>query len=290
MPAALRVLILATLSLALVACGDDDGSGSSAAVLEPSGFFESDGLEIHYESWGAGRPLILVHGWGADTKRNWVDTGWVDALATERLVISLDVRGHGQSDKPYEAERYSYATMSRDVLALIDHFGIEQPDFLGYSMGAFMGAHILGHHGQRFGAMILGGIGDESEESAAMRFAIAAALRATDPSTITDPLAHAYRAYAAAEPNNDLEALAIAVLRMWPEGYPRALGGDGLARADNPVLIVNGGDDHPYVDSDHLFAAAIPGAQLLEIPMTNHLSAPFDPRFRQAVLAFLAAD
>jgi pimeloyl-ACP methyl ester carboxylesterase len=113
-------------------------------------------------------------------------------------------------------------------------------------------------------------------------------LRAPDPSRITDPLGVGYRMYAAADPDNDLEALAISALQMWPEGYPLKLGGEGLGRVRIPVLIVNGSEDHPYVDSDELLADAIPGAQLVTLPGADHLGAVMHPGFKDAVRGFLS--
>jgi hypothetical protein len=86
----------------------------------PSGFFESEGLKIHYESFGAGPPLVLVPGWGSGTQRNWIATGWIDVLKAKHLVISVEPRGTGKSDKPHRASAYSYSVMSRDVLALMN--------------------------------------------------------------------------------------------------------------------------------------------------------------------------
>ena len=74
---------------------------------------------------------------------------------------------------------------------------------------------------------------------------------------------------------------------MWPEGYPVELGGAGLADVDIPVFIVNGGDDHPYVETDEKLAGAIPGARLVRIPDTNHFTVVPDPRFKEEVVGFL---
>ncbi len=259
----------------------------SSVGVAPSGSVESDGLRIHYESFGVGPPLILVCGWGADTRRNWIDSGWVDALKTDRLVISLEPRGHGLSDKPHDAKAYSYSVMSRDVLALMDQLHIAKADYMGYSMGAFMGAYLLGHHADRFNSMILGGIGDETEESKNACHVIAEALRTPDPAQITNPIGRAYRAYVETDPNRDLESLALSALQMWPEGYPLALGGEGLGRVAIPVLIVNGADDHPYIDTVGNLVEAVPGAKLAVIPRANHLTAVSHPGFKEAVLQFL---
>ena len=247
----------------------------------------SDGLEIHYREFGAGRPIVLVHGWGSDLEHNWVSTGWVDALQPLRRVIALDVRGHGRSSKPREQARYGYRAMSRDVLSVMDHLGLERADLLGYSMGAFMGVCLLADCPERFTSMILGGIGDETPASAEACVAIARGLRAEDPASLADPIARAARAFVDANPTRDLEALALSALEMWPQGHPLELGGPALADGDVPVLIVNGSEDHPYVRSDERLVAAIPGARLVRIPSTDHLSTVAAPRFRDEAVAFL---
>lgn len=257
------------------------------ASVGAEGFAESAGLRIHWRTFGAGSPLVLAHGWGSETERHWIDTGWVAALRAIRRVIALDVRGHGRSDKPREQRAYGYSAMSHDVLAVMDHLGVERADFFGYSMGSFMGVCLLGSHRARFTRMVLGGIGDETPASSRACIPIAAGLRAADPAEIADPIGRAARAYAQSNPTSDFEALALSALEMWPEGYPRELGGAELAETDIPVLVVNGAEDQPYVRSDEALVAAIPGARLVRIPGADHLTALVDPRFRAAVLEFL---
>jgi pimeloyl-ACP methyl ester carboxylesterase len=252
-------------------------------------FADSDGLRIHYACFGAGRPIVLVHGWGSDLEHNWVQTGWVDALRDVRRVVALDVRGHGRSEKPHVQAAYGYRAMSRDVIVVMDALGIERADLLGYSMGSFMAACLLADAPDRFSAMVLGGIGDETPESAAACHAIAAALRGPADALPPDPFGRAVRAFVLGNPrNDDLEALALSALAMWPEGYPLQLAGARLREVDVPVLVVNGADDRPYVASDGRLVAAIPGARLVRIPGCDHLSAVADPRFKAATRAFLA--
>ncbi len=255
-----------------------------------TGYVDSDGYSIFFRVTGSGTPLILVHGWGADSDNNWVETGWVDFLNPYRKIISIDIRGHGKSDKPYTQNAYGYAAMSADVLAVMNALEIEKSDFMGYSMGAFIGAHLLGHHPQRFSSMVLGGIGDETESSAAQGIVIAQALRAKDTTKIDDAYGHAIRAYVEANPDNDLQSLAYSALEMWPEGYPRKIAGPDSSNAEFPVLIVNGENDHPYVDSADLFVAALSNARHVKIPGTDHLSVVADERFKKVVLKFLLAD
>ena len=255
-------------------------------VDNSSSFFESDGLQIHYKIFGKGNPLILVHGWGSDLKHNWVDTGWIDSLQSARQVIALDCRGHGQSDKPYDQKAYSYSIMARDVLHLMDHLNIAKTDIFGYSMGAFMIVHLLGHNKEKFTSVIMGGIGDETEQSKDAQF-IADALLAKNASQVINPLGKIYRSYVEINPNNDLKSLALSALQMWPEGYPVQIGGVGLAEVDIPVLIINGEQDYPYVESDEKLAEAIPGSKLVRIPRKDHLTVVNSRRFKKEVLTFL---
>src|SRR5437762_2403523 len=60
----------------------------SPPVAEPAGFVNSDGFKIHYETFGQGDPIVLVHGWGSSLKGNWVDTGWVETLQATRRVVA----------------------------------------------------------------------------------------------------------------------------------------------------------------------------------------------------------
>ncbi|MGO9558809.1 MAG: alpha/beta fold hydrolase [Acidimicrobiales bacterium] len=244
-------------------------------------------MQIHHTQQGEGDPLILLHGWGSDSKSNWVDTGWVAALTPYRRVVTIDCRGHGRSEKPHVQGAYSYVAMCEDVLDVMDELGIARTDLVGYSMGAFIAVALLGRHCDRLSSVVMGGIGEETAESAAACAVIAAALRADDPDLIDDPLGRAYRAFVGRRPGNDLEALALAALQMWPEGFPLEVGGAGLRDVDIPVLIVNGSEDHPYVDSAGELAAAIPRSKLVVIPGTDHLSTVTDDRFKTEVIAFL---
>ncbi len=255
--------------------------------MHSSGYATGAGGKIYFEAQGVGSPMVLVHGWGADLQSNWVDTGWIEHLAPHRRLVALDVRGHGHSNKPRALAPYSYAEMANDVLAVMDYLDIPQADFLGYSMGAFMGAHLLGHNPSRLHKVILGGIGDETPVTAAQGDVIAAALRSSDNATIADSMGKAVRRFVDANPRNDRTALAYSAQRMWPEGYPLRIAGPKLATAGCPVLIVNGEHDHPYVDSAHRFADALANGEHVEISGTDHMTSVSDPRFKQLVLDFL---
>ncbi len=263
----------------------------SSVTIKPDqdAFFDSDGYSIHYKVWGnSGKPIVLVHGWGIDMFSNWELTGWVKALVPHRRVIALDVLGHGASDKPQVQSLYSYVALSKDVVALMDHLGIDKADLLGTSMGAFMGEALLISHQDRFTSMILNGIGDEVSHAQQEAEMIAAALREPDADDITDPLGQEIRFAVDWLADNDNEAMALSALQMWPESFPMELGVGELGKVKIPVLIINGADDY-YQDTADVFAAAIPGAQLKAIPDTDHGTVIYDRRFIKAGVDFLTA-
>jgi pimeloyl-ACP methyl ester carboxylesterase len=113
-----------------------------------------DGVRIYYE--GEGPPLVMHHGGGSSLER-WRELGYVDALRDEFLLILLDARGHGRSDKPTTPDAYPYERWVWDVVAVLDDLGIEQAHFFGYSLGGLVGFRIPLHAPERFHSLSLGG-------------------------------------------------------------------------------------------------------------------------------------
>ena len=72
--------------------------------------FQSDGLTLAHESTGEGPPVLCIHGFASSGKVNWIDTGWVETLVGAGYrAITLDNRGHGASEKPYDPGRRDFA-------------------------------------------------------------------------------------------------------------------------------------------------------------------------------------
>ncbi|EHH67370.1 alpha/beta fold hydrolase [Gluconobacter morbifer] len=90
----------------------------------------SDGTRIYYEEQGQGRPLILIHGWtfsGRFFHRN------IGPLSEQTRVITLDLRGHGRSDKPRHGYRVS--RLAADLQDLLIALNINDATVLGWSLG-----------------------------------------------------------------------------------------------------------------------------------------------------------
>lgn len=99
------------------------------------GTFEHGGSELAYEVHGEGdRVLVYLHGLLMDRQMN---RSLARALAERgHRVVLPDFLGHGASDKPLRASRYRMDAYGREVVALLDHLGIERAVVGGVSLGA----------------------------------------------------------------------------------------------------------------------------------------------------------
>ncbi len=129
------------------------GTGSLRAA---EGEFDSHGVKIHYYVEGKGAPVLLIHGFAANTQFNWVFPGVVKNLAKNYQVIAMDNRGHGRSGKPHEPEKYGME-MVEDAVRLLDHLKIKKAHVVGYSMGAMITNKLIVTHPERFLSATLGG-------------------------------------------------------------------------------------------------------------------------------------
>ncbi|MCC6778044.1 MAG: alpha/beta hydrolase [Hyphomicrobiales bacterium] len=101
-----------------------------------AGFFESQGLRLHYVDWGntGAPPLVLVHG-GRDHCRSW-DT-LARALAPHFHVVAPDLRGHGDSEWA-KGSSYSLADYVYDLSRLLAHLELDRVILVGHSMGGMV--------------------------------------------------------------------------------------------------------------------------------------------------------
>ena len=102
-----------------------------------------DGTQIAYNVSGTGsNPLVLLHGFSNNRHIIWHDLGWVAALSAHFTVITLDLRGCGQSTQHTDPARYTLAATCEDVLAVADACGVERFCVFGFSFGATIALHL----------------------------------------------------------------------------------------------------------------------------------------------------
>ena len=150
----IRVKRIAIACLALFALGCEKG----AAAAPTSASFDANGVKIAYTVRGHGEPVVLIHGWLSCGWINWDLPGITDLLAKDHQVITLDMPGHGLSDKPTKEEAYG-PELVEDVVRLMDHLKIKKAHIVGYSMGGIIAAKLAAKYPDRVLSAVLGGMG-----------------------------------------------------------------------------------------------------------------------------------
>jgi dienelactone hydrolase len=115
-----------------------------------------DGTRIAYDVTGSGPAVILLHGGGMN-RQSWHTAGYVARLAKGFTVITIDIRGNGDSDKPAEVAAHSFERINDDVLAVADAVKAQRFALWGFSYGANVGRY-LASRSDRVSAMVYIGI------------------------------------------------------------------------------------------------------------------------------------
>jgi pimeloyl-ACP methyl ester carboxylesterase len=115
-----------------------------------------DGTRIAYDVIGHGPALMLLHGAGK-TRQDWRKVGYVERLKDDFTVVSIDLRGTGDSDFKVEISDYAIENLCADVNAVADACGLQRYLIWGYSFGGNI-ARYLGAWSERVIAMAVIGV------------------------------------------------------------------------------------------------------------------------------------
>lgn len=97
-----------------------------------------DGTRIHYLETGSGDPpILLVHGWSCD---HTYFAPQFERFGRKHRVVAVDLRGHGQSDKPEQA--YTMAVFADDLASLCGELGLVRPVVIGHSLGGMIAVEL----------------------------------------------------------------------------------------------------------------------------------------------------
>jgi pimeloyl-ACP methyl ester carboxylesterase len=228
-----------------------------------------NGIDLYYQILGAerpGPPLIMLHG-GAYTFHLSFDS-LLPALTAERKVIGVELQGHGHtadSDRPF-----SIRQCAEDVIALLDQLGIEQADFIGYSLGGLVSTDIAVQAPERVGRLVLAAAHFGSTRSKAYYPEITGMELDSPRMPTEEESAAMISAYNEVAPKPDdffpfVQKVTPAVHDF--EGWTD----DQLARLTMPVLIIIGDTDFVRLEHAVEMKLLLPNAQLAILPGTKHL-------------------
>lgn len=142
-----RSLIAGTiLALSILA------AAAETPTMTPSktGYAPVNGLNLYYEIYGAGEPLILLHG-GAGAIE--IFSSIMPDLSRNHQVIAVDLQAHGRTADI--ARPLSYDAMADDIADLIQCLGIEKADVMGYSLGGEVALRVAIQHPKAVRKLVL---------------------------------------------------------------------------------------------------------------------------------------
>jgi pimeloyl-ACP methyl ester carboxylesterase len=244
-------------------------------------FAGRDGVALACSETGAGRPLILLHGF-MGSGAHMLAHGPARALAELGYRVNApDFRGHGDSAKPHDPAAYPPDVLADDALALIEHLGLRdgEYDLGGYSLGARIVVRML-VRGAKPGRAIVAGQGlakVSGPQGSGPNHRVLTALVngvAIEPDSPDAPFAHWISEFGA-----DPQALLYLMNSLVPT--PEA----ALRQITVPTLVAIGDQDERS-DADQL-AALLQDARFVRVP-GDHGSAFAAPELAAATAAFLA--
>jgi pimeloyl-ACP methyl ester carboxylesterase len=262
-------------------------------------FTTKDGVKIHFMVMGKGTPVILIHGYTGSAEGNWFRNGIAEALAKTHMVIAIDCRNHGRSDKPQPGG----PGRAEDVIEMMDQLKIEKAHFHGYSMGGGIVGRLMALVPERFITAGFGGSGvretdpewvakvpkdkegTDPEEAAASRgLRIRNAMDNGKTREEAEKLADAPRA-----PRTNATTAASAAATRTPPAGPQL----DLTKITFPVIAVNGEFDRPLAKTVRMHRELRNFTNVV-LPGKSHLTAiaaPYMPKeYLESVVRFINAN
>ncbi len=144
--------LIYSIAFTLFLCsGYSHAYGQKPRAKSTSLFVETNGLRLHYRTWGKqGVPVVLVHGLYDDVS---VWNRLAPLLAREHRVFALDRRGSGRSAKPVDS--YEHQTLAQDVAAFIEKLQLGSVILIGHSFGGEVALTCAAQHPQLVRSLVL---------------------------------------------------------------------------------------------------------------------------------------
>jgi len=243
-------------------------TATTPSVPTSSGYADVNGLHLYYEQHGeTGSPLVLLHGGVLSIDLNF--TALIPRLAPRHRVVAVEMQGHGRTA---DIDRtVSPATSASDVVALLDHLGIDRTHVLGHSMGGAVALELAVSHPDRVRSVVPISITVRPEGMHADFSDPEAMATSTRMPTAAD-MAAMRSTYERLSPHPEHFDEFLAALSASQEDL-RGWTDEQLATVTAPVLYVIGDHDFTTVEHAGFMLEKTRGSQLLVLPGTTHMQA-----------------
>jgi pimeloyl-ACP methyl ester carboxylesterase len=234
-----------------------------------------NGISLYYEIYGAGPPVLVLHGAGA-----FLETmhPFIRALSATHTVIAVDSRAQGRSTDA--AGPITYALMGDDMVKLLDALKYKQADVVGWSDGGIVGLDMAMKHPDRVRRLVAIGANYDVDGVDPKAF---------DPAGLAQEEAEVRPFYRAAAPDpSHFDAMMKKIETMittQPHYTPAQ-----LHQIHTPVLVVAGEHDLIFRAHTDALAHAIPGAKEVIVKGASHFGPLEQPDVYDALaVGFLKA-
>ncbi|MEA1904095.1 MAG: alpha/beta hydrolase [Actinomycetota bacterium] len=250
---------------------------------------EVNGVPIHYETSGTGRPVLFIHGLGSST-RDWERQ--VERFSDAYQMITVDLRGHGRSGKP--AGSYSIGGFAEDVAVLLDQLDGGALPVVGISLGAMVGFQMAADRPDLVESlMAINAVQGFEVKSVGMKTQIAIRkliARFAGMEKIGEILAG--RLF----PDEDMGAERELMAERWAENDKQAYQAslqaildwpgvvDEMSRFEKPIVVVASDQDYTPVETKQPYVDRMPSAELVVIENAHHAVPVERPEKFNAVL------
>ena len=238
-----------------------------------SGYVPVNGINVYYEVYGEGRPLVLIHGALMTIELNWGQL--IPELSKTRKIIAIELQGHGHT--PYSERKLDFATLAGDVEGVMNHLKLDSADVVGYSMGGSVAYQLIIQSPKRVRKLV---IISSTYKSSGWMPVVTNGLKNLKPEYFTNTPLQA--AYDAAAPDKTKWTQFLEQMMAFA-GSPFNMGDSNIAKITSPVLLIAGDNDGldkiELIKTYQLLGGAVcadyvpmPKSQLAIVPSQSHVS------------------
>ena len=254
-------------------------------------------VDLAYSDEGQGPPVIFLHAFPLN-RTTWAPQ--VAGLSDRYRVVTIDLRGHGESDAPMW--RYTLDQFAEDVNGLLEHLDIARATFVGLSMGGYILFALYRKYPALFQALVLADTRATADtpDAKAARFSMAQVAYRRGASAIAELMLPKLLSPAACEHRADLRDHLRTIITG---NQVSGIVGDLMAMEERPdstpllstisvpTLVIAGEEDLASPPEEvKSMADRIPGSTFVRIPQAGHLSNMENPAaFNEALLSFLTS-
>jgi len=238
-----------------------------------SGYVPVNGIKVYYETYGEGKPIVLLHGAFMTIDTNWGEL--IPELSKTRKVIAIELQGHGHT--PFSDRKLDYPTLASDVEGVMNYLKVDSAAVAGYSFGGNVAYQLAIQSPKRVTKLV---IISSTYKSSGWMPEITNAFKTMKPEMFANtPMKTAYDAVA---PDKTKWTKFLEHMIAFA-GQPFDLGEANIAKITSPVLLISGDNDGlnkiELIKTYQLLGggviadfAPMPKSQLAIVPAQGHVS------------------